>query len=216
MNTTHFFEQFDKDAFKKYINDTVIRAQHCQRNWDLSREIPQEDMNLMIHAATECPSKQNMDFYDLYVVQNREIQEKIYESSTTASGKRKNPQLLANALFVFVEKIPTKYRNLETKSYWGDKEHTKWQSVVRQQHQAVGVAAGFLNTVATLLGYSTGCNTCQDNQLTGKLLKTNGQPALLSMGIGFKDGDRNRREEMITGQMIGTFKKCPINIVHVK
>ena len=30
----------------KQIQKAVIRSQHCQRNWDLSKEIPEADLNL--------------------------------------------------------------------------------------------------------------------------------------------------------------------------
>ena len=171
----------------------------------------------MIHAATQCPSKQNMDFYELYVIQNREIQEKIYESSITTSGRRKNPQLLANALFVFVEATPTKYRNPESKAVWQNQNASlnEWKSMVKAQYQAVGIAAGFLNMVSTSMGYNTGCNTCHDGALIAELLGTGERMPLLAMGIGMKDTDRNRREEMVTGQMVETFQKCPINVVRV-
>ena len=46
----------------KEIEKSVIRSQHTQRNWDLSKQIPKEDINTMLHAITNCPSKQNIAF----------------------------------------------------------------------------------------------------------------------------------------------------------
>ena len=65
----------------KNIRKSVIRSQHCQRNWDLDRPVPQADIDLMIHAATQCPSKQNNAFYSLGVVQDRNIIEQIHENT---------------------------------------------------------------------------------------------------------------------------------------
>ena len=47
------------------IEKAVIRSQHCQRNFDLNKTIPEEDMKLLETAITECPSKQNFAFYKL-------------------------------------------------------------------------------------------------------------------------------------------------------
>ena len=44
------------------IKKAVIRSQHCQRNFDLNRQVPQEDIDLIIHAATNCAAKQNISF----------------------------------------------------------------------------------------------------------------------------------------------------------
>jgi nitroreductase len=205
----------DLDNLRKYLSKVVIRAQHCQRNWNLEKQIPQEDLDLMIHSVTQCPSKQNMDFYEVYVIQDREIQEKIYQVSDVRSGGRKNPQLLANALFVFVEKDPTKFRHQEAKNLWLEQseDFRDWKSFFKDQNQSVGVAAGFLNMIATSLGYSTGCNTCMDkNEVAKILVLPEGKLPILAMGIGFKDEERNRRKEHVTDKPVETFEKADIPV----
>ena len=84
------------------IQKSVLKSQHCNRNWDLDKTIPQKDIETFISAATQCTSKQNLDFYSVYAIQNRNIIEDIYDSTTTEMG-RKNPQVLAQLLLVFVE-----------------------------------------------------------------------------------------------------------------
>ena len=37
----------------KQIQKAVIRSQHCQRNWDLSKQIPQEDLDLIDEDVSE-------------------------------------------------------------------------------------------------------------------------------------------------------------------
>ena len=61
------------DDTTTYISKAIIRSQHCQRNWDLSKSIPKEDLDLLVTAATECPSKQNVAFYKAYFITNRQI-----------------------------------------------------------------------------------------------------------------------------------------------
>ena len=49
--------------FGAMIEKAVHKSQHCQRNWDLSRSIPEEDLQVIETAITACPSKQNYIFY---------------------------------------------------------------------------------------------------------------------------------------------------------
>ena len=50
------------------LKKIIHKSQHCQRNWDLSKEIPQEDMDIMLEAITQCPSKQNKAFYKVHFI----------------------------------------------------------------------------------------------------------------------------------------------------
>ena len=90
----------------KQIEKAVIRSQHCQRNWDLTKDIPEEDLQLIIHAATQCPSKQNIAFYKVHFITNRSLIEEVH--SKTAGFKNydtgeyeTNSQTLANLLIAF-------------------------------------------------------------------------------------------------------------------
>ena len=47
-------------------------ARRCQRNWDLSKTVPQEHIDHLIYLATHAPSKQDESFFDLYVVTDRD------------------------------------------------------------------------------------------------------------------------------------------------
>jgi nitroreductase len=209
------------DNLRTFLKDAVIKAQHCQRNWDLNEQIPKEDLDLMVHSVTQCPSKQNMDFYEVFVIQDADTKNKIYDTSLTCQMTRKNPQLLANALFVFVEKVPTQFRTPNARKLWleGARKNelfTEWKNYHKDQNQAVGVAAGFLNMVATSLGYSTGCNTCMDLKEVANILKIeDGRLPILAMGIGFKDKNRNRRHEHYTDVKIGTNKKLEIPVHYI-
>lgn len=208
----------DFDYLRNYLSKVIVKAQHCQRNWNLEKQIPAEDLELMVHSVTQCPSKQNMDFYEVFVIQDREIQEKIYELSEVNSGNRKNPQLLANVLFVFVEKNPTTFRSPESKRLWIQKtdEANDLKTHKKNQHQAVGVAAGFLNVVSSMLGYSTGCCSCMDRDEVAKLLVLpEGTHPILAMGVGFKDETRNRRKEHVTDALCETHKKTEIPVHYI-
>jgi nitroreductase len=186
-----------------HITKAIHRSQHCQRNWDLSKEIPEDDLNLLITAATQCPSKQNIAFYKVHFITNRDVIESVH-TNTVGFGRSMDPtdlttnsQTLANLLVVFEDNDFTKsladdkvIRSAETQA-WLDSGKTadEW---VRDRDMAIGIAAGYLNLTASLMGYGTGCCACFDDIAIKKLLGLSDTPVLL-MGIGFKNPLVNRR-----------------------
>lgn len=196
------------------IRDAIIKSQHCQRNWDLDQAIPEEDLNLIVLAATQCPSKQNLAFYRCHFIQNREIIEKINESTYSMGSKlHTNSQTLANLVIVFEAHQDLllkdfKGRNDQSKNLTDPKEKTMFED---DRHQAIGVAAGYVNMVASLLGYSTGCCKCMNADQIKELLGTNGIPKLI-MGVGYKDKGRNRREHHSEDYLFPTYKKQEIPV----
>ena len=210
---------FLSEDANKNIKKAVIRSQHCQRNWDLEKEMPKEDIELLVHAATNCPSKQNFRFYDLFVIQDRDTIERIYSHTkglgitnpeTGETEFTTNSQVLAHTLFVFTT------TNMSKKyiQKWQNDDNAQDFSIKRDQEMAVGIAAGYINVIASQLGYSTGCCVCFESEKITKELNTE-QEILLMMGVGIKDDNKNRRIHHETGAMIHTLKKEPINVTHI-
>ena len=56
----------------KELEKAVIRSQHTQRNWNLSKNIPKDDVNVMLHAVINCPSKQVECDYSHHSSNNRQ------------------------------------------------------------------------------------------------------------------------------------------------
>lgn len=183
------------------IMKAVLRSQHCQRNFDLSKTIPDEDLDLMISAATNCPSKQNISFYDLYVIRDQDVIAEIHKLSTgvtahnTVTGERDipttNSQTLANVLFLYIHKdldevTPSAFEK------WSRADEAELKVFERDVNTAIGISAGYVNFAASLLGYATGCCQCFQKEEIRKLLGLKKGPDLL-MGIGYSDEARNRR-----------------------
>ena len=59
------------------IKKSIHKSQHCNRNWDLSKEMPQEDIDLITEAATQRPTKQNLNHYKTHVITDRAMIEQI-------------------------------------------------------------------------------------------------------------------------------------------
>jgi nitroreductase len=195
-------------VYNETIIKSIIKSQHCQRNWDLSKTIPEDDLKVLETAVTSCPSKQNTVFYTPYFITNRTVIEQIYESSNgfTVSYDppvhEKNSQVLANLLVVFVKN--NKFMNEHPRNETIKSKNV--DQIERDLHVNLGVASGYLNLTASMLGYSTGCCQCFDRDLLKEILKTDDEPMLL-MGVGYKDLDRNRREHHINNFVFPTFSK---------
>lgn len=203
------------------IIKAVIRSQHCQRNWDLSKSIPEEDLKLLEVAITECPSKQNFAFYKAHFISDRETIEAIHENTVgfgfhtnkdlpwTAENTHytTNSQTLAN-LLVVLEYIEPSDPHVWRDSTFGD----PWK---RDADMAIGIAAGYLNVISSLKGYRTGCCACFNNEEIKKILVTKNDIALL-MGIGFNDETRPRREHMEDPEIVfPSIKKEKIEVTYI-
>jgi len=193
------------ETMHKEIKKAVIRSQHTQRNWDLSKEIPQDDLDLFVHTVTNCPSKQNFAFYNAHFITDRKIIEKIHDLSLglgyqNEQGERvecTNPQTLANLLVVFEEATMSE-------EYWKKfalRDTSSKRILERDRDMAIGIAAGYLNVTAAMMHYQTGCCACYDEQGVKDLLDLENKPILI-MGVGYKDPNRQRREHHTDGVKI--------------
>ena len=181
------------------ISKAIIRSQHCQRNWDLEKTIPDEDLKLFETAITECPSKQNFAFYKANFIKDRKTIEEIHKN-TEGFGVFANPdepyspenmkyttnsQTLANLLIVL------EYVKSSDEQQWRNESFgSKYK---RDADMAIGIAAGYLNIIASMKDYRTGCCACLDNKAIKEILNTENDIALM-MGIGYKDDTKSRRQ----------------------
>jgi nitroreductase len=208
--------------FRQMIKKSIQKSQHCNRNWDLTQEMPQADIDLMIEAATQCHTKQNLNHYKTHVITDRAIIEQI-EAATAIpdfgsedndfrgydgvqgydEGKGPtNSQLSAHAVFAFVEddawQMGEEVRepSESTKTMHGQTGDGKMAASYKEDRdQAVGIAAGYLNLVSTMMGYSTGCCKCFHMDKVNKALNLpEGKNTVLLMGIGIADPSRQRQE----------------------
>ena len=202
----------------KELHKAIHKSQHCQRNWDLNKQIPQADVDTILEAITQCPSKQNRAFYKVHVITNRDIIEKVH-ANTIGFGAypskddpskleaKTNPQVLANMLIVFEAQDTDK----GTTRHPAGVAHDIKDDYIRDRHIALGIAAGYCNLTSALLGYSTGCCQCFNPFEMAELLGLNNE-VLLMMGVGFR-GNKNRRfHHAEEGFMFPTIKKDTIKV----
>lgn len=202
-------------SFKKLLRESIHESQKCQRNWNLSKDIPLEDKSIIIESATNCPSKQNLNYYKLKVIENRDVIEKIHENtkgfgpiyfdynSENREGHYQedrgndgdfytNSQVMANMLLAFTKNEDDLLQREKNDSYDEDRS------------MAIGIAAGYVNIVATQLGYATGCCKCFDNNKINELI---GESPILLMGVGYPDESKNRRQHHSENFKFPTLRK---------
>jgi nitroreductase len=200
------------------IKKAIVRSQHCQRNFDLTKTIPESDVDMLAYAATNCPSKQNIAFYNLHIISDRDTIEKIHELAPgthayDADGNMiatTNSQVLANVIFVY-EQLELEDLTERGFNKWADADEADIEVFNRDRATAIGIASGYVNLTASMLGYSTGCCQCFLTNDIKELLGLKNRPAMIQ-GIGFKDADRNRRAHEKNGLMFPTRKKEEIRV----
>src|SRR6056300_646219 len=90
----------------KKISSLAGIVSHCQRNWIESKKIPEEHVNYIIEACTDMPTKQQKNIYSLVAITDRkiimELFETCYEEKDYARTFKRNTQVLANLLLVWI------------------------------------------------------------------------------------------------------------------
>ena len=209
------------------LNDIIISSQRCQRNWDLEKNISETDLNVLINAATNCPSKQNEVYYQLDVIKNRNLIKNIYnctngyafhdnnmeslESVNSFKSNIKticNSQTLANVIFAFRKDYSTENRSLENIAFNYLGKET--DAYVKQRNISIGIASGYVTLVAHILGLKTGFCSCINKSIDNYL-----KDCLLLLGIGYPDNNKNRLEHHYDSNIKYTTlnKKIKYNII---
>ena len=183
-------------GFNHFLKRTITKSQQCNRNWDLTQQITDEDLETMKTSVTQCSSKQNRVFYKVIMTQDRNKIEKIHNATDgfvynfEDQASTTNSQVLAPTLFVFVRDRDAEVAARTNEEYKLGIEEGKDST---DEDRAVGIAAGYLTLTANLLGYDSGCCQCFDIETVKDVLGIEDEVFLL-MGIGHGDKTRNRRE----------------------
>jgi nitroreductase len=202
-------------GFNHFLKRTITKSQQCNRNWDLSKQVTDEDLETMKTAVTQCSSKQNRVFYKVVVIQDREKIEKIHAATDgfvynfEDQATTTNSQVLAPTLFIFVKDRDENVIHRTNEEYLNGMDGGD----TCDEDRSVGIAAGYLTLTSNLLGYESGCCQCFDSEEVGNILDTDSE-VLLLMGIGHGDKTRNRREHHNDPTFIFPTLKKNITVEH--
>ena len=185
------------------LKDVITKSQRTQRNWDLTKTINKEDLDLFKIAVSQCPTKQNRNWYNVVFISDRNKIEQIYNTTdgfTYEKGKTTtNSQTLANLLVVFCADIDSR---------------DKINSDTTDNSISIGIAAAYLNLTAHMLNYKTGFCACFKNGEVDKII--NDTNSMLILGIGHADEKKDRKEHHLNkGFLYPSFNKN-VNIRELK
>lgn len=199
------------------IRKAVDSAQRAQRNYDLSKSIPQEDLDTLIYAAANSPSKQNETHYSLYVYTDQDIIKSIYDHTKKFTLMKdeedtkdmfgvningdywqddtysvKNSQIKANVLVAYVKDVGSELRG-GTHIIGKDNPNTVASSRYEENlSYSMGISVGQLILAANLLGYKTGICSAMDSRPIKKIVGSKDNVKLL-VGIGYENAGTDRR-----------------------
>jgi nitroreductase len=201
---------------EKEIVDTIRR---CQRNWDLTKSIPEEHIDHWIYLATNSPSKQDESYFNLYVITDKEKIQLLLDHTwghtleiapRVLKGITRNPQVAANVCFLFAFKMPSVTRQIHQNGKKYDRTGNDLLTVTMNGQVAIGIASGLVAQSAANLGYKTGFNSCfgQKDSTNNKILKSelgisDDETITLTLGIGYPQEGRARNEHNETEFLVG-------------
>ena len=188
--------------------EVMRNMQRCQRNWDLSKQIPKDAIDYLLWTAQNAPSKQYEGYYDVYYSTERNSIEELYQYAWGSTHTRKPPacwrnsQMNANMYMIFVCKQPSTMYNCNNDGT--DQNHfgaSRWENSIIQ----VGMAMALVMRAANKMGLRTGPNKVVDlgpdyNYEWEKKLgiyeevKAGRQKLYYGLGIGIPNHNRPRWE----------------------
>ena len=202
----------------KDIKKTSEVIRRCQRNWDHSKSIPREHIELLAEVAKNSPAKQDEAYFDVYAITDRALIEKLYEESdgfTTGvlQGEKfevyPNSQTRANLVFCWVARQPTTMRNYyqddhdydafdksdkgidNVKEPGSPKDPNEWSRNIENTYTSIGISTACVAMAAARLGYVTGYNKNVGDFDEIIELKTSETVWMrYTLGIGFPNEDK--------------------------
>jgi nitroreductase len=185
------------------IIESSRSAERCQRNWDLNKTIPVQDIDAILSAARNMPTKQNRNYYKIVASTNKEFNEYCYQYSIDTSNPNsinRNAQTNANLLLLYFENFTQD---------WEDKFN---DSMSKNALKSIGISSGAAALAANILGYKTGFNQCLDpkpivKKLNSLLQQNINGGLVLTLGIGYPNLSFQRNQVVNKDNIV-------INTVH--
>ncbi len=206
------------------LTEAVKTAERCQRNWDHSKPVSEEDVKKIVEVATTMPTKQNRLFYELIVSTNPKFNRTCYEYSIDPNNEHfkdrkvhRNTQVDAPLLLMWRTTDQTK---VEATDHFKDRYEKNFI-------MSIGISSGAAVLTANSLGYRTGyCQCFEIKDLFKKLEndfnlpQNNNAPFQegLIVGIGNPNSNYNRVDCVIDdkhGYTAETINK-KVNTIYVK
>ena len=203
---------------------------HTQRNWDVSVPFPQPHTKKIVDFATNIPTKNGINYFDLIIVTDDTIKRELYDCTdgySTIEGEKRNSQILAPLVLVWVNRFqkalgenyavrgPTdEYQNDEgrlKKNSGGHYDFLTEQLV--SMH--VGISSAYANIMAGSIGYKTGfCKCFSDHP---KMMHTLGVDKRVELMLGIGEANETLKSHVHHDESFeyGTVLREPAKIINL-
>ena len=162
---------------KKELENAVNITQRAQRNYDLTKNIPDDDLKTLINVAINSPSKQNETHFKLKVFTDKKIIEKIHETTkrfalftekyvdkmfkddhkkgflSNDKYNVTNSQILANVVFVYCKDEGNLRGGTHRFAKKDGASKLVLDELLEQKSYSMGISTGQLTLSAAMLGY---------------------------------------------------------------
>ncbi len=206
------------------LKKIVKLTSHTQRNWDVSVPFPQPHTKKIVDFATNIPSKNGINYFDLIVVTDPTIKRELYNCTdgyNTESGSQKNSQILAPLVLVWVNKFLT-VDNKKTNDFYDDRQDLNFHTrddfnflADRLVSMHVGLSSAYANIMAGSIGYKTGfCKCFNDYEKMKHTLGVDKRVELM-LGIGEANETLKANVHHEDDFEYGTVIKEPVKIINL-
>jgi len=205
---------------KQQLITASEHAEHCQRNWDHSQSLPLEDVQALVNIATNMPTKQNVEHYQLVVSVNPQLNRLIYDLSIDPVNPgtiHRNAQVNAHAVFVWFLNKP---ESVNMSAY--ENASGFFDDFNLNAKTSIGISSGAVALSACQMGYRTGFNQCFEAHKLRNLLIEWGIENLsdgnntpeLTLGVGIPPNTDTPWNHVLddNGELIKVVLPCSKNI----
>tara|TARA_B100001094_G_scaffold210613_1_gene204469 strand:- start:2860 stop:3519 length:660 start_codon:yes stop_codon:yes gene_type:complete len=194
---------------EKQLLDAITNTQRCQRNWDLTKQMPQEHIDLLLKIATTTPTKQNREWFQIAYTTDRSVIKDLYamayDPKDSEFWQKTNTQITSHLVLIYLE-------HTNEDDVWkgggesDDVTNPRWRK--ENTIMSSGISLGAVAIAANLLGYRTGfCQCFLPDEFRAYMTKQFGLPQDgvmgVTLGIGIpKEGVPHTRmfwEEAVAG-----------------
>ena len=200
---------------------------HAQRNWDRSKDIPQEDINTLLEVIQNSPTKQGETHYKVFWSDDTDFIYDVYRKTkhftvtpfgsldyTDSHGRTdveynvRNSQIYSNLLFAFSYDWDQGQSRTAVHAIVDEGKGSNVAEYEKQRQKtfSIGIAVGELILAANLLGYKTGlCSAFWPNEMKEYFF---GQRIELLVGVGYPtDKPRTEHEEVYNKDIVAVDRR---------
>jgi nitroreductase len=148
--------------------ESSLSAERCQRNWNESSIVKDQDIEDIVQICTNMPTKGNKETYQLIVSKNLDYNKQIFKYCYNSEDENHlenvnknifpNPQVASQVLFIWISNTSIN-------------DNTPADVFMDDVNLSVGISSGSAALSANSYGYKTGFCKCFDSEKLNTFLR---------------------------------------------